>query len=129
MSRGCAFTSATGAGTVAEPSHLPWGSFDIRYAAPETVAASLRGADAPVARAADLWALGLVLYELAAGRAYWQGHSDEAVVHALLGLQPLPHVADPAVLAVVDAPVQATAPRGLVRLTPPHAGPCNASFT
>lgn len=83
----------------AEEGYLPWGSFDVRYASPQVVAASLTQTAAPFSAAADLWSLGMILYEVAAGIPYWQGYNHLEVVNCLLGLTRLPHEADDNCLA------------------------------
>ena len=99
----------------AEAACLPWGTFDVRYAAPETAAAALCGVPTPVTPAADLWSFGIVLYELATGRQYWHGYSEAAVVQSLLGRQPLPHLADPHHLTGAAAAGKHAVPCTIVR--------------
>jgi hypothetical protein len=76
---------------VAEQGYLPWGSFDVRYAAPETVANSLTCEDAPFSAAADFWSMGIVLYEAAAGVDYWLGYNALEIVQSLMCKTRLPH--------------------------------------
>ena len=64
----------------------------LRYAAPETLATVAAGRRAaPAATAADAWSLGVILYEVFAGRPLFPAAArDAAVAGALLGLAPLP---------------------------------------
>ena len=79
----------------AEQDHLPWGTFDVRYAAPQVVALSLACASAPFAAPSDLWSMGIVLFEVAAGREYWLGYNQLEVTQALVGVSKMPHERDP----------------------------------
>lgn len=111
----------------ADEPFAPWGAFQIFYASPEVVAAALglphilhaehsaqhgheiaeaddpsimdgssRGTAAP---SADVWSLGLVLFEATAATPYWPPHfSPFEIVQALLGFTSLPHEANPHML-------------------------------
>ena len=53
-----------------------------RYMSPEQV----RGA--PAGKTADIWSLGVVLYEMLAGRAPFTGETAKEVMHAILATEP-----------------------------------------
>lgn len=82
----------------AEEGFLQWGTFDVRFAAPETVLAALTQTAVPWNAAADFWSLGTVLFEVATGRPYWAGFSNQEIVQALLAHGPLPHEGESAAL-------------------------------
>lgn len=95
--------------------------FDLLFAAPEVVAAALgfphilnsdrlgegwtdatnsNAAEPPKAAAsADVWSLGMVLFESTAANPYWPSHFALLdIVQALLGFTSLPHEANPHML-------------------------------
>lgn len=113
----------------AEEPFAPWGTFDLLYASPEVVAAALGlthmlNADtsaqpgteaddkaepdgkgtagsggATAAASADVWSLGLVLFEATVAAPYWPPHFALLdIVQALLGFTSLPHEANPHML-------------------------------
>lgn len=65
------------------------------------------GPHLPVADvASDMFSLGLIVYQAATGRQYWDGYSDEEVEEALLGYTPMPHLtgspgSTPAIVAIM----------------------------
>lgn len=71
---------------VSSVSATPGFAGTVPYAAPEL----LRGADATVA--SDLWALGVVLYEMLVGRRPFVGSTEAALLFAILDREPDPLV-------------------------------------
>lgn len=73
----------------------------LTYAAPELVAADANGEKVVHSSpAADMWALGVLAYEMFAGEPLFQSRcSEEEVVAMLLGYKPLPWEANPAMIS------------------------------
>src|SRR6185436_8561914 len=67
----------------------------IRYMAPE------QAQGGAVDRRADVWAIGVCLYELVTGELPFDGESDVAIIRRLLSDEPAPRVGGP-VLEAVD---------------------------
>jgi len=65
------------------------------------------GPHLPVADvASDMFSLGLIVFQAATGRQYWDGYTDEEVEEALLGKTPMPHLtgspgSTPAITAIM----------------------------
>jgi hypothetical protein len=67
-------------------------SDDVRVLAPEHAQAIRNGASLVIDAAADIFALGLMAYELVTGRSYWDGLTDAEVLSVLLGCTAMPPI-------------------------------------
>eukprot|EP00892_Ulva_mutabilis_P009950 jgi/Ulvmu1/7327/UM035_0116.1 len=119
------FVDLACARSIGEENFGPWGTFELLFASPEVVAAALGlphilrdactaqdgnsawnsvaddGDSEPpkAAASADVWSLGMVLFEATAANPYWPSHFALLdIVQALLGFTPLPHEANPHML-------------------------------
>ena len=93
--------------------------YALRYAAPEVVAADLMGEPSVAAAPAlDAWPLGVIAFEVLAGRRFYGGASDQEAMQALLGHGALPSEGRDSVLGDVADPDAQRMLRHLIRRIP-----------
>ncbi|KAK9815877.1 hypothetical protein WJX72_011167 [[Myrmecia] bisecta] len=92
-------------------------NYVLSYAAPETVQGDLQDVTGVVAHpAADMWALGVIAFEMFTGHQLFGDASDAHIVAVLLGFEELPLEADPQLLQSLGLSADAEALiRGLLR--------------
>lgn len=76
-------------------------SYSLRYSAPEVVSAAVAGKPLAARPAADMWSLGMVMWECLTGEHMLADYKDEEVTAMLTGQSPMPFEDDPSLWQVI----------------------------